>query len=393
MFYGENLEQIRECYSYSRKELAEELDVTEQLIWQYELNQTEPSFENINRLKTLFNVQSQFFSHPLNLNAVEEVGKIAYREKVKGSRKKAKMELSYMVFIDTYLDIIESKVSPDKGIIESVKNNISSSYNLFNLTKETIQSIAEDVRKQLTIDSNKELMYKLEIAGIYILERRLEEEIDAYSGWLGMKKLRPYIILNKKKNPAARRNFDMAHELGHLLLHEWVDMDNLDKHERIKIENEANYFASSFLLPEKEFLIDVLGVERKSNPKSYIDLKKKYHVSIQAMVMKVYSLRLITYQQYQYFWRMINHYTFKIKEPLDDEIPIVIPGKTRALFKHAFENEVFELNDLLSRWFIDTTFLADLFCFEIEYFDSFKRSYTSYKLDNKNILRLRDGSQ
>lgn len=110
------------------------------------------------------------------------------------------------------------------------------------------------------------------------------------------------------------------------------------------------------------------------------------------MGMKVYSLRLITFQQYQYFWRMIKHYTFKIKEPLDDEIPIVIPRKTRTLFKHAFENEVFELNNLLSRWLIDTAFLAYLFCFEIEYFESFKSSYTSYKLENKNILRLRDGS-
>ncbi|GAB2319631.1 hypothetical protein IRB23SM22_18920 [Alkalibacterium sp. s-m-22] len=40
----------------------------------------------------------------------------------------------------------------------------------------------------------------------------IEEDTDAYSDWLSNKKLRPYIILNKKNNSAARRNSDMAHE-------------------------------------------------------------------------------------------------------------------------------------------------------------------------------------
>lgn len=387
MFYGENLELIRECRNFSRNELATNLGVSEQVIWQYELNQTEPSFEMINKLKELFHVHSQYFYHSLKMNDKEPIGRIAYREKNKGSRKIAKMEMSYLSFIDTYIDKIEQKIYPDKGIIFQLKKIIEEKYTLFNLSKNVIDEIAEYVRKELSIQNNKELLFKLELNGIYIFERYLEEEVDAYSGWIG-KNIRPYIVLNKGKNPFVRRNFDLAHELGHLLLHGWVDMDDLDKEEMKRIEEEANFFASCFLLPKKDILSDISSLDKISNPKAYIPLKEKYYVSIQAIAMRVYKLGGMTYQQYQYFWRMINKYNFKTKEPLDNEFSLIIPGKIRALLEEAFDNGVYVLNDLLAEWYIDQEFLEYLFCLEKGYFNPFLQLSTNYKLKQENLIRF-----
>lgn len=50
-----------------------------------------------------------------------------------------------------------------------------------------------------------------------------------------------------------RRNFDLAHELGHLLLHPYVDFSLLDKNERQQVEREADYFASCFYCRQKLF--------------------------------------------------------------------------------------------------------------------------------------------
>ena len=42
MFIGENLLNLRVMHGYSRKQLAETIDVSEQAIWQYENYYTSP---------------------------------------------------------------------------------------------------------------------------------------------------------------------------------------------------------------------------------------------------------------------------------------------------------------------------------------------------------------
>lgn len=54
MFYGKSLQLARMLHGLSRKELGERLNVTEQSIWQFEKQMTEPSFENVLQLKKIF---------------------------------------------------------------------------------------------------------------------------------------------------------------------------------------------------------------------------------------------------------------------------------------------------------------------------------------------------
>src|SRR5699024_10412615 len=86
------------------------------------------------------------------------------------------------------------------------------------------------------------------------------------------------------------------------------------------------------------------------NPVSYIDLKKKWHVSIQAMAYRAHALKLITYQQYRYFNMQLHRNDYKVKEPLDDVIAISKPGKIRSILQLLFEKEHMTLEDLLSKY-------------------------------------------
>ena len=70
-----------------------------------------------------------------------------------------------------------------------------------------------------------------------------------------------YLVLKKKSS--VRRNFDLAHELGHLLMHKHIDMDSLDKKELRRVEHEANDFASYFLLPKDEFIKNFQELSKK----------------------------------------------------------------------------------------------------------------------------------
>src|SRR5699024_3355284 len=105
--------------------------------------------------------------------------------------------------------------------------------------------------------------------------------IDACSTW--DKDNRPFVFLNYDKGSAVRSRFDLAHELGHLLLHSQIKESDFNKRSIYKrIEQEANYFASSFLLPEESFGND-LQINSLSH---YIVLKEKWKVSIAAMIYR-----------------------------------------------------------------------------------------------------------
>ncbi len=60
------------------------------------------------------------------------------------------------------------------------------------------------------------------------------KKIDAFSVWYDAK---PYIFLSSDKGSNVRTRFDMAHELGHLIMHaDYFQDDELDnKNNKYKI--------------------------------------------------------------------------------------------------------------------------------------------------------------
>lgn len=125
------------------------------------------------------------------------------------------------------------------------------------------------------------------------------------SGFLYRDSSRAVIGVNTSHAP-ARQNFTIAHELGHLLLHEQEQL-HVDREFRVRLrddvssqgtdvaEREANFFAASLLMP-REFLEADLANEE------YVDLldddllrmlSKKYRVSTQALVNRLKNLGYI----------------------------------------------------------------------------------------------------
>jgi Zn-dependent peptidase ImmA (M78 family) len=370
MFYGGKLSNLRELNGFSRKDLANQLGITEQAIWQYENDSILPRIEVINQLRDFFNVETKyFFSTDYLANKVSEE-RIAYRAEDRESRKKTKLELTFLNYLDFYIDYFETSLIIPSSTIHMLRMDCIQLVNNSQLGKrELIQKIAEMARTKLALTDNQHLMYVLENSGIYIIEKNLGHSIDAYSTMTTDG--RPFIILGTEKKSAVRRNFDLAHELGHLLMHNNIDMEVLTAAELREIEKEAHLFASIFLLPEKEFVNDYQALTRKSNPDYYLDLKKKYLVSIAALEMRAYELGLLTYQENRYFWGQLSKKKYKLFEPLDDELVPVKPGKIRSLFVFVMENKVLELPKVLDEFHILPTFLTKLFNLDLHFFDKY----------------------
>lgn len=367
MFYGEKLKQLRELYGFSRNELAQKLNVSEQTIGQYENNQITPRLDILRKLPQIFDVNTQFFycQSFVDNNVISEES-IAYRTKDKNSRKKINNELAYLDYAKTFIDYFESFVTSNIGGFNELKQKIDKKIMDRDFTISNVASIARNYYK---LTDNRNIMSKLEQSGINILEKDLGSTIDAYSGFTKDKK--PYIILGNLKKAAVRRNFDLAHELGHLLLHSYTVMTELTEKEHTEIETQANEFAAAFLLPESEFVEDFSNISRKTNPDYYIELKKKYLVSISALEYRAYKLKLITYQGNRYFWSQMNKKGYRKFEPLDDKIVPVKPSKIRNLLSFLLDNQIITINELINKFEIRKEFLISLFDLKVNFFDEY----------------------
>ncbi|MGT2753566.1 XRE family transcriptional regulator [Streptococcus ovis] len=373
MFNGHILEELRLLHGLTRSELAEKLQVSEQAIWQFENQQTTPKMKHLMALCQLFHVAIDYFDKAEQPSQFD-LSRIAFRNADLETKKTIRIQTIYLEKLNQMIDYLEQFVEIPHQII-------------YDLCKETnqlfqdgiaIQEIAMMARKALTIASdNSNLLYHLEKSGIYISERLINGQADAYSAW--SKNGRPFIILGVGKS-SVRRNFDLAHELGHLLLHQQIDFEELSVADLEEKEREANQFASYFLLPEEEFLRDFhdLVGKRVSNPDQYVLLKQKYHVSIQALEYRAYKLSLLTPQQNAYFYRQISKKGYKIVEPLDTDIPIKHPSKIRSILEVILSHNLLTLPDLTRSQKASTQYISQLFGFDDQFFDPYRETDTRF---------------
>jgi Zn-dependent peptidase ImmA (M78 family)/transcriptional regulator with XRE-family HTH domain len=101
--------------------------------------------------------------------------------------------------------------------------------------------------------------------------------VDAYSFDCG---LRPVVVLNPVKRDYYRQRFDVAHELGHLVMHSDAEPGG-----RI-VEDHANRFAAELLMPAAE-IRDLLPASMGGDAwRTLARLKEQWGTSIQALLYR-----------------------------------------------------------------------------------------------------------
>ncbi|MNI48856.1 hypothetical protein D3C73_1034420 [compost metagenome] len=247
--------------------------------------------------------------------------------------------------------------------------------------------MAKLARKRLGLSpgTNDELMYLVEKSGIFVFEKAIGEEIDAYSLWT--KNDRAYIILGNLKRSAVRRNFDIAHELGHLLLHHRLEFTNLDRKEHKIIENEANTFASAFLLPEDEFINDIEYIPYPTNPDAYLDLKKKWKTSLQVLGYRAAQLEIIGPKDHRNFYAALHRKGYLEKERLDDLIPLQKPMKIKTIIDFASNKELVDIRKMIEEdWKVEVPFFHQMTGIDHDFF--LKYFTTNLDFDLQKIVSL-----
>lgn len=378
MFIGENLLNLRIMNGYSRKQLAEMIKVSEQAVWQYENDYTSPKLHSLNELKTIFNVKAPYFFNEdiLTRYATKEkipLMNIAYRSSTMNFISKTQTEARHLAYLQAFIEYTTKDLSiPTHPIIDLRNKCIDYLNNTDDSRFEQINCVAKMARHSLQLDeySNENLLFSVEKSGIFVFEKAIGENIDAYSLWT--EDDYAFIILGNLKRSAVRRNFDIAHELGHLLLHYKMEFTQLDKAEHRQIENEADLFAGAFLLPEEQIKEELIKIERKTNPDAYLDLKEKWQVSIQVLGYRAMHLGILTKREHRNFYVTLHRRNYLKEEPLDLIIAIQRPQKIKSIFNLVVEKSIIDFKRMLDTdWRVDIEFLYKLTGIDLDFFKNY----------------------
>jgi Zn-dependent peptidase ImmA (M78 family)/transcriptional regulator with XRE-family HTH domain len=139
--------------------------------------------------------------------------------------------------------------------------------------------------------------------GLVVFSPLNNATVDAYSFDTPQ---RPIILLNPLKDDYYRQRFDVAHELGHLVMH--VDAEPGGR----AVEDQANRFAAELLMPAEEIAADLPS--RADWPR-YCQLKQHWNVSIQALLYRARTLKVMSDITYRNAMTTVSSKGWRRREP------------------------------------------------------------------------------
>lgn len=159
------------------------------------------------------------------------------------------------------------------------------------ITSADIEEAADECRELWNLGrrSIPDLAMAVEGAGVILVREETGiatiEGLSAWSHALG----RPLVLLSSDKQNGFRSRFDLAHELGHLILHKGIERSTDPVRHKI-MEDQAHRFAGAFLLPAETFAAEVRSPVTLD---SLLLLKQRWGVSAAAMIMRLWALKII----------------------------------------------------------------------------------------------------
>ena len=324
-FSGQRLREAREARGLSAISLSELADVSAQAIYQYENGRRSPSPDALTKIASAANLPPAFFLLP---DRSDDDGLVFYRSMstaTKSARNRAHRRFYWLRDIVSYLS--EFIAFPDANF-----PSLDLPKDLMLLSDNEIEYAADEVRCYWHMGEGPiaNMVLLLENQGVVIARDRLgAESLDGLSQFVTSEQ-RPYIVIGIDKGSPARWRFDAAHELGHIILHSNVRRETFSHLEQFKkIEDQANCFASAFLLPLAPFGEDLFGISLDA----FRSLKPKWNVSIAMMIIRARNAGLLSEETERKLWIGMSRHKWRISEPYDDTTEIEEPRLLRRSFE------------------------------------------------------------
>jgi Zn-dependent peptidase ImmA (M78 family)/transcriptional regulator with XRE-family HTH domain len=324
-FVGSRLRQAREARELSVLALSNLIVKSSTAVYQYENDTHSPRPDVTKKIAEVLQVPEELFRRPL---LRQEDGTIFYRcmaSALESVRTRAKRRYEWLHEIVAHL----------RTMVELPPVNIP----LFDVpaqpvrfSPEQIEDYAIQTRRFWNMGDGPigNVLGLLENNGVIVAREEIgADKLDAFSEYCSEDNT-PYIFLAADKNIACRARFDIAHELGHLVLHRNMKRGQITLGpEHRLIEEQADRFAGAFLLPEKSFANDLYSATLDA----FTINKRKWAVSIAMQIVRAEQLGFISNDQAKRFWMNYSRRQWRKHEPLDDEFEVEKPRLLRLAFE------------------------------------------------------------
>jgi len=281
-FHNERLSQVLAARRLSQAQLASLVGVSPATVSKWRSGIQAPERDTLERLASVVNVTPEWFtrapsarvSPPLfRSNASAHVAARAMLEaRVEWAQDVAFALSEFVDYPEVNLPVRHFK-EPDE------------------VTPDEIESAAIECRDLWRIGRTAvpDLALAIEGAGVILIREETGiAQIEGLSTWsevLG----RPLVLLSADKDNGYRSRFDLAHELGHLILHRHIPRPT-ERERHKQLEAQAHRFAGAFLLPAETFANEV------RTPVTLDDLlllKRRWGVSVAAIIMRLRALKIL----------------------------------------------------------------------------------------------------
>lgn len=263
-------------------QLAAMVGVSPATVSKWRSGQQAPEAETLERLASVINVSPEWFTRPLPTKVSVPLFRsnasahVAARDMLEARLEWAQdISIALEEFVDfpeVNLPIREFK-APEQISDADIEEAACECRDLWNLGRRAIPDLALAV----------------EGAGVILIREETGiAPIEGLSAWSAALQ-RPMVLLSADKANGFRSRFDLAHELGHLVLHKGIDRST-DPVRYKQMESQAHRFAGAFLLPAEAFAAEV---KTPVTLDSLLLLKQRWGVSVAAIIMRLEALGII----------------------------------------------------------------------------------------------------
>ena len=309
VFSGTQLVAMRELLGWTQAEVAEATEISASALSQAERGETTLSAANIVQVASLFEVSPEVFVEqpepPVDLvPQFRHLRRTPRREQLRAERlvyattRVVRVLQESVQFPEPFE--FHSDVNPDQPIGE---------------VADQVEDVAAQTRAALDIPPDEPIGGKvidiLEAGGITIVrDPETDSDIDAYSAIVdGL----PIIVLDGGDDCVwDRDNFNLAHELGHLVMHRGNRRTPGTK----TVEAQAHRFAGAFLGPAQALLPQLPS---DLDWVRYLGLKRTWGLSMAALVRRAKDLEVIDDSTYTRAMKQRSSYGWRFEEPGSDD--------------------------------------------------------------------------
>lgn len=299
---AEALRTARLAKGLTRTELADLTDLTQASISRYELGERTPSPETLARLASALGVTVGF------LDSVDKLqGAWAIDAHL---RRRATAQARVWRRLEARLNMLRNHA---RYLYEEIEIRADQSVPRYDPEFTRPSDAARFTRMQwrLPVGPVRFLTGWIEAAGCLVIEEDFgTERVDGLSQWVGD---HPLILLNRDR-PTDRKRLTLAHELGHLCLHTAQVGDD-------DVEQEANEFASEFLMPADIIRPQLRNLTLGKLP----DLKRTWGVSMQAIIECAYRVGTIRASERSSLYKQVGARGWRKQEPGSKELIVETP--------------------------------------------------------------------